>query len=774
LIRFPAGIATLWLAALVAAGSAARGQEPAPTTSTTPVPAATPPAAAAPAATPEPPAPERITFDLKVPAEKGGGTIQGAAGTLESLGDQDAVASGGVEIRYKDLTITAEKLVLHRQTMTVEGEGDVIFDQGTRRIAAERVDFDLVTQNGTFWKATAFVDPDYYFTGDVVSKTGPDRFEVKHGSFTSCTGDRTADWSFRMSTARVDVGDYAHVHNASMWVKKLPVFYWPYILWPVRTERTSGFLIPNIGYTDRKGAYLGLAYFQVLGPSYDDTIYLDGYAQGFYGGGDEFRYRPTDGTRGQVLGYAIHDPDADDWRWKVKWTHESKDLPLGLRGVVSFEDYSDFNFFRDFERREYDNTKPWIYSNAFVSGNWGPHSLNLLVDRRETFAGEISSALQEQLPELQYRLRKLKLGRTPLYLSLDSTLSYLASRVTDFYDVSYGRVDLNPQVTLPVRSVPWLSLSLTAGGKATWWGDSLPKTETDPTTQAPVRVCDGGPLAAGEVYCGDSLSRAVPEGSVDVVGPSFSRIFNTTLGSFAKIKHVIEPRFSYGYLGVFDDEQRVPIFDEIDAVNATNSAQVALVNRFLGKPENEEDGGAYEFLSLELSRLYSLDSTQPLQVSRDRTQTSTAGPIAARLRFNPSKNYSIDARASYNTLFSGLDSRSLTASANLTRARFGLTWFTRYSPELEVKNSDQVRVQIGLKILPGRLSLDSQINYDLKNSEIQQQRYFLNYNSQCWSVNLEAREQVLLGEKRRDYRLSLTLKNVGTFLDLSSGQTTTP
>ncbi len=58
---------------------------------------------------------------------------------------------------------------------------------------------------------------------------------------------------------------------------------------------------------------------------------------------------------------------------------------------------------------------------------------------------------------------------------------------------------------------------------------------------------------------------------------------------------------------------------------------------------------------------------------------------------------------------------------------------------------------------------------DVANAEIQQQRYFLHYNSQCWSVNLEGREYTRGLVTDRDYRLSLTLKNVGSFLDISGG-----
>ena len=737
-------------------------------------PVAPPPPAAAPAVPAPPPAPlaaDRIRFELKVPAERGGGAVVGTAASLETAGEADAVLAGAVEISYKDLKIAAERLTFHRDQMTVEAEGGVVFDQGPNRIAAERVDLDLELATGTFWNATAYVDPDYHFSGAVVSKTGPADYEVQEGVFTSCGGDPTPDWSFGLSSAKVTLGGYARVKHATMRVKKLPVFYWPYLLWPAKTERTTGFLIPNVGYSRRRGVYLGLAHYQVLGPSFDNTVYADYYGEGFGGLGDELRYRPTDGTRGEALAYALYDPDSEDVEWKLRWSHETNDLPWHLRGVVAFEDYSDFDFFRQFERAESENTRRFLYSNAFVSGSWGAQSLNVMLDQRETFLSSGASVTQRQLPEIEYKLRQQKLGESPLYLSLATTASFLQNVNPGRYDVGYGRFDLVPELTLPVKLAPWLSLSVAAGGRATYWGESLAETRPDPETGASGLFCDGRAVAAGTDYCGDALSRLFPTAAVDVVGPSFSKIFDRPLGRFAKFKHVIEPRFSYAYVGDFDEQNRVPRFDEIDNFRSANVGEVTLVNRVLAKPADEAQGGAFEIFSLELAQLFSFDDLQPLQRSRDGSQQSSESAIAARLRYNPSRAFSLQAQASYSTLFSGLESTSLSGRADLGRVDLNLTWFTRYDAELAEQSSDQARLGFGLELWPNRLRLDGQINYDILRSTVQQQRYFLSYFSQCFGFTLELREQTTASFESRDYRFSITLKNVGTFLDLTGGDT---
>jgi LPS-assembly protein len=696
--------------------------------------------------------PDRLDFQLKL---EDGGSAAGSAANLEYKREDYAVLTGGVQIRYQDIDLKADQAEMDLETKVVTAKGNVILDQGPRRLTGDDLIFDLDTKTGVLHNATGQVSPDYYFTGTEVAKTGDDTYMVTDGIFTSCS-QKTPDWSFRLRRARVEVEGYAHVNSASMRVKGLPIFYTPYILWPVKRERSSGFLIPDIGYSDRRGASVGLAYYQTLGRSYDTTFHLDLYSQNFLGVGNEFRYQPTEGTRGNLIGYYVHDEEIDDWRWKLEWSHTTEDLPLGMRGVVQYSDYSDFNFFQDFERSFDRNTLRFIDSRAFVTGNWGPHLLNAQVTSRETFVSFEDTIEQRRLPEIEYRLRSTRLGRTPFYLQLQSSLNYLDIARPGSYQGSYGRVDLLPQVTLPIRTFPWLSLSVTGGERVTWYGDTLDAAQTS--------------------FTGESLTRTFPVASSEIVGPSFSRIFNAKVGNFARFKHVIEPRWTYTYLGDIDDANAVPLFDEVDTPRSTNRGRIALDNRILAKPDRE-NAVAREVLFFELARNYSFDDTQPLQISvLDRTVNTTEGPIEALLRFNPTERITLKAEADYDTLFSGISSTGLTASYGFGAGNsMGVTWFTRSRPETGQSLSNQVRLNTALAVPFLRLRLEGQLNYDFEQRLLQQQQLVMNYTAQCYGLRLELRDfRAGIGPRTRDkdIRFSLTLKNVGTFLDLNSRSST--
>jgi LPS-assembly protein len=731
------------------------GGEPSGLPQTTGAPAPQPPAG------PPGAGPDRLDFQLKFTDEKGGGSAAGSAANLEYKREDYAVLTGGVQIRYQDIDLKADQADLDLKTKIVTAKGNVVLDQGPRRLAGDTIVFNLDTKTGKLTNAAGQVSPDYYFKGTEVEKTGDDTYEITNGIFTSCSQE-VPDWSFRLRQARVEVEGYAHVRSATMRAKQVPVFYAPYILWPVKSERSSGFLVPNVGYSNRRGASLALAYYRTLGRSYDTTFHLDTFTAGFLGLGNEFRYRPTQGTQGDLLGYAVRDPEIDEWRWKVEWNHTTDDLPWGMRGVVQFQDYSDFNFFRDFERSFDRNTLRFIDSRAFVTGNWGPHLLNLLLNSRRTFLSFGATASdntieQRKLPEIEYRLRSTRLGRTPFYLEVDSSLDYLDINRPESYSGSYGRLDLLPQLTLPIRSFPWLSLSLTGGERATLYSDSL--------------------TANLRSFSGESLTRTFPVASAQIVGPSFSRIFDWNVGGFGKFKHVIEPRWTYTYQGKIEDEAlRVPLFDEVDTPRSANVGRLALDNRILAKP-NTEEGVAREVFLFEIARNYSFDPAQPLQVSSaDRRVNTTEGPLEALLRFNPTDRISLKLEADYDTLFSGISSTGLTGNYGFGGGNyFGVTWFTRSRPETGRSLSNQVRLNSALALPQFRIRLEGQINYDFEQKLLQQQQIVMNYASQCYGLRLELRDfRAGIGPRTRDkdIRFSLTLKNVGTFLDLNSRSST--
>ncbi|MEM7583419.1 MAG: LPS assembly protein LptD [Acidobacteriota bacterium] len=750
---------------------------------------------------------DRIKFNYSLGGE-GGGRATGTAGNIEYERDLYLIATGGVDFKYQSLRLQADRVRVDIPTNFLTAEGDVVLDEGAQRLAGTTIEYDLDTRTGRVTNAKAYLDGDYYIEGAQIAKTGDMTFTIDDGVLTSCEGE-VPPWSIELSEASVTLEEYARIKNARLKFKKLPVFYSPYILWPANTERSSGFLVPKPGYSRRRGAELGLAYYKTLGRSADTTFVLDLSSEGFVGFGNEWRYRPSEGTSGLLRAYILREPDdADldffsnqfddampgDERWKVEFLHESKDILGGFRGVVSLQEYSDLDYLQDYERDADVQSRSFIYSYAFLTKNFGPHSLNFLVDRRERLLAPLNTDIRHQLPEIEYQLRKYRIGQSQIYLDLAASMHYFSVDIgvpnPDDPTVEararnqYGRVDIAPNLSIPLSSLPWLSAEVELGGRATHYTDSLNDTGTD--------------------FEGDSLNRTFPRAGFNIIGPSFSRIFDKKVGAFSKFKHIIEPRITYSYVGDFDEQQNIFRFDEIDNLTPANGFLFSLTNRIVAKPaaeEGEEDvGGAVEIASLVVSQGLSLDDDQPGQQSLvDPTIQTDEGPLGVALRVNPSETTSVRLDAGFNTLFDSLEIQSLRLSGStmLGRHNFGLSWFSDWRVDLEAddldpttpmvpfdlrpvvseKRSEQLRVFTKLALLPERLSLEAELSFDVEGREdalgnrdpwdLLQQRYFLNWTSQCYAWQLEYRESRFQEIPDRDIRFSLTLKNVGTFLDLN-------
>jgi hypothetical protein len=63
--------------------------------------------------------------------------------------------------------------------------------------------------------------------------------------------------------------------------------------------------------------------------------------------------------------------------------------------------------------------------------------------------------------------------------------------------------------------------------------------------------------------------------------------------------------------------------------------------------------------------------------------------------------------------------------------------------------------------------IDTSINYDATQKLFQEDRSLLTYKGSCYTIFVEVRELRLPPAPRRDYRLVVNLKDIGTLLDVN-------
>ncbi|MBZ9559332.1 MULTISPECIES: LPS-assembly protein LptD [unclassified Modicisalibacter] len=202
-----------------------------------------------------------------------------------------------------------------------------------------------------------------HLRGDAVqlARLEDGRYRLREASFTTCDpGSRL--WRVVGNDVLLDrEAGYGTARNARLEVGRVPVFYWPWVRFPLDDRRQSGFLWPTLGFSNDGVDYAQPYYFN-LAPNYDATLtprWIGNHGEML---GGEFRYL-FGSDAGRVEGaYLANDKggassnpnDPDDAfegedRWYLDYRHAGTFSPR-TRYALRYGAASDGRYFDDFGR----------------------------------------------------------------------------------------------------------------------------------------------------------------------------------------------------------------------------------------------------------------------------------------------------------------------------------------------------------------------------------------------------------------------------------------
>jgi LPS-assembly protein len=721
----------------------------------------------------------------------------------------DRLLEGAVTIRVGDgeARMQADRMVW-REERFVEAEGNVLVVWGGNRISGTKMVYDLKEDRGHVEDAVGVVEPHadapLFFTADRAEKIGDDLVVLDRAVVTTCT-QPVPYWSFSVSHATVRLDHYAHLRNVRLRARRLPILYLPYLLWPVKPDRSAGLLFPEFGSTRDRGEVFGLAYFMPLGRSADIKLTGEHYTKAGTGGGMRVRFIPNERGTARFEGFYIDDEIFGASRHQATY-QQVQTFANGMRLVADLNEVSDFTYFTDYERELSQASSPQVLARLELTRNGRWTSINVRELRREQLFAGGDSRVQQTLPEIEVRGRSRRLGRSPLYLSFESSGTAIeqfgAGTSADYY-----RGDLFPTLTAPWSPLPWLDVSPSVSWRGTAYTQSrLPGTTTT---------------------VDESVSRSLFRGGVEVVGPKLYRIYGGEEGGKRpRYKNVVEPHVGYEYRSADSAQARILQFDEVDTLtNATNQLNYGLRSRLFArrpraelKPDDtavrpvtldtERSGGSLsevdpaastaqeetakegtradapqepvEILSLEVRQSRSLTTDlrtedrdedgvldpgedADLNGILDRSRYSNLEMIG---RFNPGPAASVDLRGSWDPLFDQISEMSLSGNvySPVSRTAFSVVRRTGVGPEAETRT--QIRLAAGVALWSGKVRLDSEGTYDLEENRVPDQKYRLEFYTQCCGFLAEylARDFTVLA--RREFRFTVDLRGIGKLFDL--------
>jgi LPS-assembly protein len=477
------------------------------------------------------------------------GAITLKAEEQEQIEKGHVKAAGYVDIVSGNIRLSADKVDFWNEEMRVVAEGNVVFQQGDQKIVGDRMEVDLEKGTGRFYNAYGSAGTDLYFQGDVVEKVSEDVYVVERGAFTSCA-QPTPRWRFTSGKATIRRDHHVSMHGTFLKVKSVPVFYLPYMYYPIdEKNRSTGLLLPEIGNSTFKGFMVSQGFFWAINRSHDATINVDWFSESGVGVGSEYRYVLSGRSRGRLESYFLNDKVVEQNEWQIK-ANVNQQLPAGFSTISRVDYFSSFAFQQRFQESYEAATRRSKRATINVARSWSTYTVRFLYDRNETsFPTGIS--FREIFPRLAFDSRQTKIGPTPILFGFRTSASQF-SRSARKDRLDYQRFDVLPTLSYPFTRWPFLTARTTFITRFTHY--------TEQSNGA------GDPV-------GDALDRTYSEIRVDVRGPTFSRIFNTPGNGYAeKYKHVIEPQLVWSYRSRVDGFDDIPKFDSQDYVPGTNQS----------------------------------------------------------------------------------------------------------------------------------------------------------------------------------------------------------
>jgi len=284
---------------------------------------------------------ERSTLsDKEMPSFLEGAQIEG-----DGLGN--AKLRGKASIRRQDAVLKANIIDYNKRTGVMDAQ-----------INARLIrDGNIVTGTSIIYNSedgTASIDQPNFWLEDGGAGVGSwadvfnrDQMSILDVTYSGCPCPQP---SWYIETEKLDL-DYAAnegvARNGVLYFKNVPILASPYLTFPLKKERKSGFLLPTFGNTSNTGFDYTQPYYFNIAPNYDATLQARGMSKRGVQLGGEFRYLGAKNS-GKIAGtYLSKDLQTGEDRWLYSAQH-GQSFGRGFYGGYNVSGVSDPKYFDDF------------------------------------------------------------------------------------------------------------------------------------------------------------------------------------------------------------------------------------------------------------------------------------------------------------------------------------------------------------------------------------------------------------------------------------------
>jgi LPS-assembly protein len=460
--------------------------------------------------------------------------------------DGHAALNGRVKVNQDARTIAADSMNYDYKTGKLDVKGAVDFEDPKLRIksdtgtydtvggaAFDQANFQILDRNGRGFARKMAVQPD-------------GKVQLEQVRYTTCpVGNQ--DWMLQASSINLDTNDQEGTgHHVLMRFKNVPIFYTPYISFPIGDERKSGVLFPSFGHSTSNGYQLDVPYYFNLAPNYDLTLTPGILSARGVQLGEEFRYL-TASSHGTIEGNFLPGDRQEHSDRSYFHVTDVTDWSRGLRFDADITSVSDVNYFSDFAVGSEETSVTYLERRAEVLYYDDIWRIRGQLQNFQTIDIEVAAADRpySRVPRIQAE------GLFPIPNShLEFALDGEATNFLRGAGPTGVRLDVQPELR---------------------WSSRGPGYFFEPAvgyyfTQYDLQNADlGNP---------STPTRALPYGRVDT-----GLVFERDSGSSGQRTQTLEPRMVYSYVP-YRNQDELPIFDS--GLPDLNLTELFRTNRYVG------------------------------------------------------------------------------------------------------------------------------------------------------------------------------------------------
>lgn len=655
--------------------------------------------------------------------------LQADKGTIKKQGTSSLY--GDVIIQQNDAQFNADSAQFNRQSKLVTAQGHVVFSTAGVELRSDSVQYNLKKQAGTIEQAEYNLQQNgAHGKSSTIIIEDKDHLALKDATFTTCPVS-VDSWHFAASDIKLNNNTHiGSAKNVTLNVGEMPVFYFPWLSFPLNNQRLSGFLTPRIRLQSNAG--ISIPYYFNLAPNYDATFTFSALRHRGIKLDTEFRYL-TPEHKGEI-NYEVMPRDRTfdsgsgqqhrDYFDIKHVTTISKETKINLKA----EGVSDDKYFDDFSSSLEDSTRSGLQRRLEIVHQNGAWTSSAAVEDYQIL--DINDAPYAKLPEL-------KLKYSPKTLPMDFKVGI---------DAEYIYFDKDNDTT-GSRAHIKIQTSQKMGTDAWYFKPSFSLQHT---------------FYALNNSDNKTLSRTLPTFTLDS-GLFFDQDFKG-----GRYTQTLEPRLYYT-LTPFKDQSNFPIFDT-SLTDFSATTQLFSENRFTGKDriadnnqltfavtsriQNREDGK--ELFKTSIGQVFNF-SNKKVTLPRGTIQQGKRSDLVLELSGRLNDRFNL----SYTTLWSHEKKRVPSYELRLNyqdeKKRIANLSFRKLNTELK-----QISVSGSLPI-NDKWSFVGSVEHDLKNDRNLETLAGIEYQDCCWKMRLVSKRY--LSSDNENYEtpifLEFELKGLG-------------